>query len=159
MGETKHIRHFGLDQLENELQTPIENDKQAWRILEKLAECFIDSSRSIDNIKIEVYGNGVPGGLKAQVITLLDKIESIQDNQSRMEEKLDATILRTSNKDERQIMVETAKQERKDSFDGLVDWFKDKVLPSVVSYVIMTGMLIFAFAVVWASGLVKVSAP
>lgn len=159
MGEIKNVKHFGVDQLENELKTPIQEDRQAWRILEKLAECFIDVSRGVDNIKLEVFGNGVPGGLKAQVIRVMTEMESMQAKQDSIESKLDLIIQSTLEDKKTKSDIENKVQERKDSFQGFIDWFSNKVLPSVVSYIIMTCMLIFAFAVVWASGLVKLSLP
>lgn len=163
-----------VEVLSEALSTPITTSKQSYYILERLALCFVSVARDVSALSKEVYGNGVPGGLKAQVQALaqsqieikiqqeyiLKKIDMLREEltnerikrASREEEILKKTV------DDRHDLEEMNK-DRKDTFDGIVKWFADKVLPSLVIFTLTTLGIGFAILVAMSSGLVTVTFP
>ena len=111
--------------LRNELGIEINNSKRAYKIIGLLANCFVSSSEDLLVIAKEIYGNGEPGGLKLEVSKINDKLSVIYEYIENEKEKESINI-------------------RNSSFDKLLKWGVDKVLPSlVVSAFIAIGNLIF----------------
>lgn len=112
------------EQLLNELETPITTNKQSWRILEKLATCFVSVARDVVSISIELYGNGTPGGLKVEVMNIARDIKDIKEYIE--EQKTIPHTRRDGDTD--------------DDFQKFTKWLIDKILPPLVVGGIVAGI-------------------
>lgn len=121
------------EQLLKELETPITTNKQSWRILEKLATCFVSVAKDVVDISVELYGNGTPGGLKVEVMNIGRDIKDIKDY---IEEQKAAPHTRRSNDAFEQ-----------DDFQKFTRWLVDKVIPPLVVGAIVTIMNVILFAI------------
>lgn len=108
-----------IQSLSNELVKPITSAKQAYYIIGLLGQYYVSmyelqQQRHEEFVTLakEVYGNGVPGGIKLKV--------------SSIETKLDAL----------KIVIEQ-EQKQPDTFKRVVSWFVDKVLPTLTGMAII----------------------
>lgn len=169
MPDARNVERVCIDVLTEALNKPITTPKQSYYLLEKLALCFVSVARDVSSISHEVYGNGIPGGLKAQVQQLMNNQKSIESKQDSIEDKLDLIRtelfnerLRVSNREQSQdnklenLANETA---RKDTFNVVVKWFADKVLPGIVSFIVTIVITAISILIAMSSGWVIVTLP
>ena len=148
MSESKNTNKVCVEILSKALEEPITTDMQAYYILERLASCFVEVARDVRNTTIEVYGNGTPGGLKAEVASIRDELAGLKKDIDRGMADIKQMI-----SDDR---VELHKpKEDSDSFKKVTIWIVDKLLPHMITAIIsvIVGILI------WAIRLGAVSAP
>jgi len=112
-------RKVCADLLRKELETaPITSQKQVGHMLERLAACFVAVSDDVYKIGLELYGNGSPGGMKVE----LNEIKLRQDNIQETLKMLEDSLVSNGDIDKR----------KPDTFDNIVAWFTNKVLPALV---------------------------
>lgn len=170
--EMKNHKKVCVDLLEEELKTPITTQVRAWRIIERLAACFVSQTRSHQNLALEVYGNGTPGGLKKRMIDLENGQANLESGQVRLEEgqqrienqiqemnkNIMAGLIKRTNQDFQDYetnknirqKTELEKHDIEDSedddwFRGIVKWFVDKCLPGLVNGLILLIISALAF--------------
>lgn len=127
------------EQLLNELETPITTNKQSWRILERLATCFVSVARDVVDISIELYGNGTPGGLKVEVMNIGRDIKDIKDYI-----------------EEQKTMPHTRRAEdsvQQDDFQKFTKWLIDKIVPPLVVGAIVAGLNAMIFVLLLMAAL------
>lgn len=117
-----------IDLLKHELEKPIKASAQAWRLLERLAEAFIAMSDDVNDLSTELYGNGVPGGMKIQLIRLLDDVAEIKEKLLPM---------------------------KGSTFDTFVKWFVDKVLPALIVFAITSFIQVSVFVIAFLVAVVN----
>lgn len=137
--------------LEELLVKEIKTNKEAWRVLHMLATCFVSLAHDTTAIASEVYGNGVPGGLKLDMVVIKEKIE-----------RLDEQMAGIANYIEKDKMVKYGRRQGdtaegdQDTFKSILKWFSDKVLPSLVGgliiFIINTMLFVSAFMLALANG-------
>jgi hypothetical protein len=111
------------DLLEKELQKPITSAKQSYRILELTAMGIVSLTRQQYTISKELYGNGVPGGVKGEVASVKAAQAETQKDVNEMK------LLMSSSISPIKVKEEPPKLSWADTF---IKWFADKVLPALV---------------------------
>lgn len=111
------------DLLEKELQKPITSSKQSYRILELTAMGIVSLTRQQYTISKELYGNGVPGGVKGEVASMKAAQVETQKDISEMKLLMSSSISPVKVKDEPKTLSWA---------DTFIKWFVDKVLPALV---------------------------
>lgn len=126
-----------VDLLEEEMLRPKKRPRllDVYSTLLRLAQCFVATTRQVDEMSNEVYGNGVPGGLKLQVSQLCNDMAEVK---KYMKESSQIKYGRRT-EDE---------GDDKDTFATAVKWFVDKVLPTLVTAGMlgMTNLILFLIA-------------
>lgn len=107
---------------------PIKSDQEAWQVIQHLAACFVFVAFQVDQLGLEVYGNGNPGGMKAELLVISKRVVAL----SKMTKELTPILRRMS------------LRQPKSSFDRFKVWLSDKVAPSVVTFIVM-GILYLVF--------------
>lgn len=120
-------------------------------MLHMLATCFVSLAHDTSAIASEVYGNGVPGGLKLEMVVIKEKIE-----------RLDTQLASIADYIEEDKKVKYGRRQGdpvvgdQDTFKSMLKWFVDKVLPSLVGgliiFIINTILFISAFMLALANG-------
>ena len=142
----KHIQKVCVEQLQKELgKGDIKTAKRGWDLFYRYLSCFIAVSKQVDNLTIELYGNGTPGGIKQDVALVLQKVEDISKDLEEM--KKDAKEDRKHYGKRKSDLPTTTKE--KDTFDKLIYWFIDKILPSIViAFIILVANIVLLGAAV-----------
>jgi len=125
------------EQLSKELEMPITTNKQSWRILEKLATCFIAVAKDVVEISNELYGNGTPGGLKVDMINIARDIREIREY---IEAQKTAQHTRR--------LGDPGLETIPDDFQVFTKWLVDKIVPPLVVGAIVTAVNVVLFAIV-----------
>lgn len=139
MSEIKNTNKVCVEILSKALEEPITTDRQSYYILERLAGCFVEVARDVRNTTIEVYGNGVPGGLKAEVASIRMEIASIKEDIGEGMSDIKQMIA------EDRILLNKPKEA--DPFSRLLSWAVDKLLPHLVTAIIATVTSIIIWAI------------
>lgn len=130
----KDIKKVCVAQLEAELlrEGSIKTPKQGWALFYRYLSCFVAVAKQVDNITLELYGNGTPGGLKQDVAILLEKVTTLTELVRSTDDKggTRPTYGRRSSDLPQQLPVD------RDSFAQVIRWFVDKVLPAVIIAVV-----------------------
>ena len=131
-----------VDLLEKELETPISTAKKSYRVLHLCAMGLISIGREQYTISKELYGNGVPGGIK----------QAVSNTQKDI-----ADLTKLIKSPVSPIPLPPPPPQKADSFDGLVKWIVDKILPTLVIGVVLS--IIQALLWFWAmqNGLITIS--
>lgn len=108
--------------------------KRAYRVLELVGNCLLPISRDVDALTIQVFGNGTPGGLRADVAALRNELQALR------------LMLDDGRRDRRKEDVEQPTLS-----DKITLWIIDKVLPTLVSQAILFIVLLLGAVFVWRS--------
>lgn len=138
-----------VELLEEELKTPIKSAKQAYRIVYLLGIGMIYVYRDQAQIAKEIHGNGVPGGIKLQVASLITSQSGTDRNIKELSDLM---------KKEWKASAEAAPPlpiQPKDTFREFIVWFRDRVLPTLVIGAILGIGQVLLFSWLMQNGYIK----
>lgn len=114
-----------VDLLEKELEKPITTAKQSYRIIQLTALGLVSMYREQYSISKELYGNGVPGGLKLELGNVQTRLVETQKDVNDLKKLWSSSVTPPN-------QPSTKEETKEDSFKGVVKWFVDKILPTLV---------------------------
>lgn len=127
--------------IQNATADGIESQEELYRVAELQSRMIVILHDDMDKVAHELYGNGVPGGLKL-AISAMDK--RLCDITKRLDK----------------IAADEAEQQNNSTFDRALRWMTDKILPALITSAIMSFFALLFFGAVmmfaWQAGILDI---
>lgn len=114
--------------------------------------CFAEVANDVANLAYEVYGNGTRGGLKQDILNLVQEVSLLSQQLSSIDKLLRA---QTSIKSGRRG-GDFPEHIDRDSFAQVVKWFVDRVLPALVISAVLAVVNLVLFVTALQNGWIHI---
>lgn len=114
--------------LRDEIQKPIKSASQSWALTKLIGLCVVSITDDLSELREEVYGNGVPGGMKYQLMLITNDLEDIKKQLAPKQDE---------------------------GFKMFQKWFLDKILPPIIVFAITSFFQVSMFVIALMAAVVN----